>query len=306
MFQVDSGGIVIKINDEGTRWERPTSGRKIRANRRNARKHATGPKSTQGKKRSSRNSVKHGILASGLEPIDRGPFAEDPESFHARAVAIVESLAPRDAIEEVVARQLAGHMNRHERLDHLERAAFESASRLSQTQLTWLRRGEDLGELADWARGLHYYLMGASQPSEVPYRKYAVLMRTNGPKPGQKIRNLWDDEHKPSTEEEWKAAYRTLLKILWPDKEEAAIWAYQLFTRLNDEWAEVEGREREIAADQILNGPFETVTRYRGRLNNDLVRLLGVYEHLQSRKLVVHGSNEPNEEEEEQEDGEVM
>ncbi len=45
----------------GANGKRTGSARKIEANRRNARK-STGPKTATGKKRVSRNAIKHGVL----------------------------------------------------------------------------------------------------------------------------------------------------------------------------------------------------------------------------------------------------
>ena len=285
MFQVDSSGVVTRINGEGTQWTRPTSGRKVRANRRNARQHSTGPTTAQGKKRSSMNAVTHGVLASGLEPIDRGPFSEDRDDFYRRLDAVIDSLEPRDPLEERVARQIASQTIRYDRLDRLETAAHESAARMNPYQLSRLGAEGELDELAAWARGLHYYLTDAAGGSDVPYRDYAVLMRSMGPKPGVQIRDLWDAEHRPSSARDWKKAFSVLLRTLWSSKEEASVWALKLSIRLTNEWAAIEGRERELAAGRVLEGPFDAVTRYHGRITSDLVRLFDLYSRLRERRL---------------------
>ena len=69
----------------GPRTGRPTSQRRIDANRRNAQR-STGPRTPQGKKRSSRNALKHGFCSTGssLTPL------EDREAYQSYTAAIAE------------------------------------------------------------------------------------------------------------------------------------------------------------------------------------------------------------------------
>src|SRR5437899_2341696 len=57
---------------------RPTSEARIAANRVNA-QHSTGPRSAEGKARSSRSSTVHGAYAVRPDAISRGAFAEDAD-----------------------------------------------------------------------------------------------------------------------------------------------------------------------------------------------------------------------------------
>jgi len=297
MYSVDRAGTVIKINDEGTRWERPTSGRRVRANRRNG-PQSQGPTSEPGKRRSSQNAVKHGVLASGLTPIERGPFAEDADTFWERVSLVVEALDPSDPLEERFAREVASGLLRLDRLDLVETAAYESAARIAADLRSHLDRVAALDELAARARGLYYYLIEASNPEEVPYRDYAALMRDMGPKPGIPIKGFWDDEHCPISNEEWEKAFRFLLKKLWPNQMAAAAWAFEVMQRLEAEWAALEGREREIVADRVLDGAFDKVTRYHGRVMNGIARSLETLRTLKYMKQEGAGSNEPKSDEE--------
>ena len=58
--------------------KKDTSPNKIEANRRNAKK-STGPRSAAGKAKSSRNAVKHGLLAGRIVLADN--TEEDPQQF---------------------------------------------------------------------------------------------------------------------------------------------------------------------------------------------------------------------------------
>src|SRR4051794_25852001 len=87
----------------------PVSEKQRRANAKNA-QHSSGPKSAAGKERSAQNSVRHGAYARELHPLQTGPFAEEPQAFVERAEAIIESLAPRNAVEADICKRIADLM----------------------------------------------------------------------------------------------------------------------------------------------------------------------------------------------------
>ena len=61
-----------------------------------------GPKSPQGKRRSSLNAIKHGMTA--CIPVLPG---EDEAEFRRLQVDVIAALGPRDAVEVVLAQQVA-------------------------------------------------------------------------------------------------------------------------------------------------------------------------------------------------------
>ena len=99
-----------------------TSDAQRNANRRSA-KESTGPRTPQGKARSSQNALKHGAYAEELVPIRRGVFEEDPDEIAVYMRSVVESLAPRDAIEVALANRIAFCMLRLNRADRFETEA---------------------------------------------------------------------------------------------------------------------------------------------------------------------------------------
>ncbi len=79
--------------------------KKAVANRRNAQR-STGPRTTEGKNRSRRNAVKHGILASALL-ITEGEGAEDPAEFDELLGGLRRDLAPVGTLEEMLVEKVA-------------------------------------------------------------------------------------------------------------------------------------------------------------------------------------------------------
>ena len=67
-----------ETNGAKTNGAKPISQKKLEANRRNA-QQSTGPRTEEGKRTSSMNAVKHGLLAQGV--ITRGDYREDPIEY---------------------------------------------------------------------------------------------------------------------------------------------------------------------------------------------------------------------------------
>jgi hypothetical protein len=85
----------------------------IEANRANARL-STGPRTEEGKQRSSQNSLKHGVTAkSDVLP------TEDPDPYKRFARALIAGLKPQGELETQIARNLASIQWRLRRLRHL-------------------------------------------------------------------------------------------------------------------------------------------------------------------------------------------
>ena len=89
-----------------------------RANKENA-KHSTGPRTAEGKQRSSQNAIKHGLCA--LDPLIPG---EDPEAFQEHFCEIELDLQPASAIESNLVEQIADVSWRLKRLSRIEAAVI--------------------------------------------------------------------------------------------------------------------------------------------------------------------------------------
>lgn len=77
----------------------------LEANRRNAAK-STGPRTAEGKHRSSRNALKHGLLAREVVILD-GDGAETEADFDALLADLSDELRPRGVIEETLVERIA-------------------------------------------------------------------------------------------------------------------------------------------------------------------------------------------------------
>ncbi|MBI4318458.1 MAG: hypothetical protein HY675_08210, partial [Chloroflexi bacterium] len=79
---------------------------KIEANRRNAQR-STGPRTPEGKARSSQNPLKHGLRAQAYLDVQFKVLGEDPADFAALLQSLVDDLHPVGPIEEMCVETIA-------------------------------------------------------------------------------------------------------------------------------------------------------------------------------------------------------
>ena len=109
------------------------------ANKNNA-KHSTGPRTAEGKQRSSQNALKHGLCA--LDPLIPG---EDPEAFQEHFCEIELDLRPATAIESNLVEQIADVSWRLKRLSRIEAALITAFYDATAEQP--LNQGNDTDQL---------------------------------------------------------------------------------------------------------------------------------------------------------------
>jgi hypothetical protein len=95
------------------------AGARAAASRRNGAK-SRGPVTPEGKARSSRNALKHGLRADKFVVVDD----ERPEEFAALAAALVDELAPEGALQGLLAARIARAAWRLERAERIEAELF--------------------------------------------------------------------------------------------------------------------------------------------------------------------------------------
>ncbi|MFO8012489.1 MAG: hypothetical protein R6X20_04190 [Phycisphaerae bacterium] len=101
-----------------------SSEKQRRANRRNAKK-STGPKTPEGKARSSKNALKHGLdaLRDVLLP------EADPEAYRRLRDEVLQELAPEGFLQRTVADQVVHCLWQLRRVPYLERLVLAQAIR---------------------------------------------------------------------------------------------------------------------------------------------------------------------------------
>ncbi len=92
--------------------------KQIKANRENAKK-STGPRTNRGKTRTSKNALKHGLLAQ-----DAVLPGEDPAEFDQHLTSFEDTYLPRNRVEKEIVRQIADVVWRMERLSRIETAVI--------------------------------------------------------------------------------------------------------------------------------------------------------------------------------------
>src|SRR4051812_39607845 len=110
-----------------------TSFRQIEANRRNARR-STGPITEEGKLRSRRNAVRHGLTAETVIGA-----LEDAEDYGAFEAAVIADYDAQSAVERELVLRLASLLWRIRRATTMETGLFEIQAR----QLLEFRRKRD-------------------------------------------------------------------------------------------------------------------------------------------------------------------
>ena len=95
--------------------------KQIRASRENAKK-STGPCTPKGKANSSKNALKHGLLAE-----DAVIPGEDPAEFDRHLTSVETTYLPRNYVEQQIVRQIADTMWRIKRLSRIETTVISAS-----------------------------------------------------------------------------------------------------------------------------------------------------------------------------------
>ena len=163
---LDPREFLSPVNAGESAPKEPSSSAKIEANRRNAMR-STGPKTPSGKKRSSRNARKHGLLTKEVV-ITTGPGKENEDEFLALLAGIRNTRAPVGISEDLFVQEIAVSYWRSSRALRSERGAITLGSKiphenpeLTELDHTVLRTMSDADarfELLKSSRGLNYLL----------------------------------------------------------------------------------------------------------------------------------------------------
>ena len=130
-----------------------TTSRQIEANRRNAR-HSTGPRTDEGKLRSRRNAVRHGLTAETVISA-----LEDADDYRAFEAAVIADYDAQSAVERELVLRLASLLWRIRRATTVETGLFEIQAR----RLLAFRTTREARETSDTTI---YRLFGPLDPND--------------------------------------------------------------------------------------------------------------------------------------------
>ncbi len=111
--------------------------KQIKANRENAKK-STGPRTPEGKERSSKNALRHGLLAQ-----DSVIPGEEPADFDRHLTLCENTYVPKNYIEREIVRQIADAAWRMQRLSRIETTAIGVA--MARRRKHRVRYGQESG-----------------------------------------------------------------------------------------------------------------------------------------------------------------
>ncbi|MFN3326166.1 MAG: hypothetical protein ACK5AZ_21925 [Bryobacteraceae bacterium] len=126
-----------------------------------------GPRTPEGRQRSSRNAIRHGLTAAQVV-LDY----ESPEQYEALKEAVLAELQPETEIERQLAHDLANHRWRLDRIVRIETATFDTKMR---DQEEWIA-AEYTQILAD-TRIAHAFEELAKEPALALLDRYETRLR---------------------------------------------------------------------------------------------------------------------------------
>lgn len=264
------------------------SAARVESNRTNAQR-STGPKTAEGKARSSRNATKHGIYVRTGLAVQHGPFAEDTVDVESFLDEVMTALAPRDILEVGRVTRIAQLQLAERRLDTWEASLLEAEEialaldegrqndRILDVALTgiceWnMRRDNDDASA-----------MESETEGEPPWMLMAHTVRPRDGE-GEFVLGVWDPGNVPSDAAQWKSAFETLATNRFPTTADLRAWLRETNERTHANSLTREAQHRRTTAESALQAT-DRCTALRSRLTNELGRQFAILALLQQRQL---------------------
>lgn len=208
--------------------QRPTSQKKIDANRRNA-KHSSGPTSAEGKAKSAQNARRHGAYGRDDLVLSSGPFRQDRAAAYERMNDFLEALDLEGPIEARLGMILATTMEKMELVEVWGAAQAEGAGAIDMFTLdlhTEARETDAIAELKlqvsamvqAWANDeLDWWAEAQGITSWRPLAEsIKETLIPEGLLPG-----VWTEDLVPADEAGWREAIELILTEQFPNRDDA-------------------------------------------------------------------------------------
>jgi hypothetical protein len=265
------------------------------ANQRNAQK-STGPRTEEGKARSSANSLKHGAYSGRQDIITSSILAEDPEEVIELVTDIIDELDPQTALEAAAAHTVALRVLNRLRanrllapLAHGVAPAYDNRYTIG-TARNEVRVGEETLRAIDVIEGI------IDEPVDW-LRLIIDLNRIVTPATPFDLMQTWPNGERraPVTEDEWRFKFEDLMLTSFADYDEARTFASSWSHRHAPD-ASVEHRAEEATQARQLLEDFERTTRIADHVDRGFDRAMASFEKMRARTDREQGDprNEPN------------
>ncbi len=293
------------LEDKNQSEKRPVSTRKREANRQNAQK-STGPKTPRGKAWSSKNPLKHGLVAENISEVLR-LMGEDPKEFHEIIEGLRQRYQPVDAAEELLVQRAAVCLRRL-----LRAGRYENAELCFAVNDSGLNEYESYKEMTEPFKTLSLLLGSAEEEivttgglsQELKEKMFAVTYPFRGlwceleEKAQEDIRQKKEEITFVYSEEPTKLFSVSLLEVrkmlsTGPDSEPSLSSVTAVATtRLAIGWLEHENRTAQESSNAIfcdsLTVPkaevMDKLLRYKSAAERSFWRTLDMLERLQRRR----------------------
>lgn len=265
------------------------------ANQLNAQK-STGPRTEEGKARSSANSLKHGSYSGCHDIITSSILEEDPEEVIALVTDIIDELDPQTALEAAAAHTVAVRVLNRVRanrllapLAHGVAPAYDDRYTIG-TARNEVRVGDETLRAIDVIEGI------VDEPVDW-LRLLIDLVRIVTPATPFDLMQTWPNGERraPDTEDEWRFKFEDLMLTSFVDYDEARAFASRWIGRHAPD-ASVERRAERAAQAQQLLHDFERTTRIADHVDRGFDRAMASFEKMRDRTNREAGAprNEPN------------